>query len=238
MSTPYIIYNDVDSRTLGVVMQSMPDFNRPQRRTEIETVPGRDGSILRDIGAYDAYTASMSVNCMGVDLATVYNWLSGSGWLISSDEPERKVWVSLHSEIKNTHFRASGNYDQLTVSVYCQPFRYFIDYSELTITSTGTITNPGTAYSAPVIKISGLGDTPLMVNGNLIEINGLDSAGLLIDCEEMDCFNLAGTELRNSMVDLTAFPKMYPGANSFQWTNADNSNKITSITIDGRWRDL
>ena len=53
---PYIILNNKDSKTIrGLLISSLAPISKPQVRTQIETVDGRDGDIVTPLGfsAYD-----------------------------------------------------------------------------------------------------------------------------------------------------------------------------------------
>jgi phage-related protein len=240
MMQPYITFNGVDSRDLGVVVEKLPEFHRPARSVELVQIPGRDGRLELDNESYDVYTTTFRVNCFGVPLADVYAWLSGAAWLVSSEEPDRAVWASLHMQVKNDRFRCGGCYDSLTVTAYCQPFRYFYprpDSVELTA-SPATVANPGTAAARPVITIEGSGDISVLIGQSRMDFEGLTD-GIVVDCEMLECFSLDGATLMNAHADLSdletpdGFPQLLPGGNGVQWTGA-----VTKISIDGRWRDL
>ena len=239
MSDPYIIFNGVKSTEvagIGVIMQQLPTFERPTRIVSFDQVPGRDGRLEQDDEVYDAYSTSMKVNCNGVDLRDVYAWLSGSGWLISSDEPDRAVWASLYMQMKGTRFRAGACFDSITVPVYCQPFRYFYPQPAplSIITSPGLIENPGTIRSAPIITIKGTGNVSVMLGQYQMDFEDLTD-GIIVDCEAEECFSLDGAQLLNGLVDMDEFPKLMPGANYVQWLG---EGTITEMLIDRRCRDL
>ena len=236
---PNFIFRGIDSRDIGVVVEDMFDVHRPKRNVQTIQVPGRDGRLTQDDGTYDTYTISGKINCFGAPLSDVYAWLSGSGDLILGDEPTRSIRASATAQIKNTRFRCDGCYDSLQVSFDCQPFRYHVEQTEGAndITLDGnpdTVTNPGTAESAPKIKIEGTGDVVLTIGTQIVEIDGLED-GIIIDSELGDCFNLTETALLNGKVTLMDedFPTLAPGENIISWTG-----NVTKITITPRWRDV
>ena len=61
MSEPYIIFNGVDSRELGVVMEQLPDLHRALRNVTLTMVPGRDGRLEQDEETHDVFTTPMKV---------------------------------------------------------------------------------------------------------------------------------------------------------------------------------
>ena len=235
MSEPYIIFNGVDSRDLGVVMEKLPEFYRPLRNMELHQVAGRSGRLEQDENTHDVYSTSMKVNCFGVPVREVYAWLDGAGWLISSEEPDRAVWASMHMAINPSRFMVEDKcYHSLTVPVYCQPYRYFTPEAEdVTITeSPGEIENPGTREAEPEITIQGSGDISVILGEYQMDFEGLTD-GIIVDCEAQECFSLDKATLMNSYADIAEFPKLTPGVNYIQWTGA-----VSSITVRRRCRDV
>ena len=235
MNEPYIIFNGVDSRQLGVVMEKLPEFFRPLRNMELIQVAGRNGRLERDDGTYDVFTTSMKVNCFGVPMRDVYAWLSGAGWLISSEEPNRAVWASMHMPINPTRFSVEDKcYHSLTCTVYCQPYRYFYpEEADVTVAQSGaSIQNPGAAEAEPEITIRGSGDISIMIGQYQMDFESLTD-GIVVDCELQECFSLDKAQLMNSYADIEEFPKLSPGANYIQWSGA-----VESITVRRRCRDV
>lgn len=235
MSEPYIIFKGVDSRTLGVVMEKLPEFFRPLRNVELIQVAGRSGRLEQDDGTHDVFTTSMKVNCFGIPMRDVYAWLGGAGWLISSEEPNRAVWASIHMPINPTRFSVEGKcYHSLTCTVYCQPYRYFMpEVDDVTITqSLSDIYNPGTWDSEPEITIRASGNVSVILGQYQMDFEGL-SDGIIVDCEAQECYSLDKAVLMNSFADIEEFPKLKPGMNAVQWTGS-----VSSITVRRRCRDI
>lgn len=233
----WIIFNGVDSRDMGVLIEQLPDFHRPKRSVTYTPVSGRDGRLSIDEGTYDVYQATMRINCFGARLKDVYEWLSGTGWLITSLEPDRRVMVDLHMQISDKHYRLASAkcMDSLTVSVYCQPFRYFWpDAAADTITATPyTVNNTGTAPSRPRLTIYGNGDVSVMIGTEyFLQFEGL-SGGVIVDCEMQECMSLDETQLLNSIATIDEFPTLKPGRNAVSWTGS-----VTRIIVEKRCRDL
>lgn len=232
MAEPYVIFNGVSSADLGVIVTRLPDFHRPARNVTRVQVPGRDGRLTVEDGAYDIYQTTLAVNCNGVSLATALAWLNGGGWLISSDEPARKVLCDVHAQVKDERFRAGGCYDTLTATVWCQPYRYYVEDPAVTLSAAGRVDNPGTAACRPVITIQGSGNVTLTVGAEPIACADLTD-GIVIDCAAQDCLNPAGTQLMNSSVTLEEFPIIPPGGCAVSWTG-----NVSSVAFLRGLRDL
>ena len=235
MGEPYYIYKGVDSREIGVIVQKMPDLHRAPENVTLLQVKGRNGRLEQDDGTSDIYKDTIKINCNGVPLRQVYAWMSGAGWLIPGTEPDRRIWVSMHMQPKNSHFRADGAcYDSITFDIYCQPFRYFEpDVEPVVVTeSPGRIDNPGTQYSEPVITIRATGDITVLLGQYQMDFEGLTD-GIIVDCALEECFSLDRAELMNRHPSMDEFPRLLPGANFVQWMGA-----VESIRVERRCRDV
>lgn len=236
MSEVYVIYNGIDSRDMGFIVQKLPDLHRAPENVTLLPVDGRDGRLEQDDGTCDVYPDTMKINCNGRTLSELYAWLSGAGWLISSDEPNRKIWVSLHPQAKNSRFRVEGAcFDTITINMYCQPYRYYEpDAEPVTILfSPAQIDNPGTWRSDPVITIRARGDISVILGMYQMDFEGLTD-GIIVDCELQECFSLDRAELMNTHADIEEFPRLAPGENDVQWMG---TGSVESIVVERRCRD-
>ena len=96
-------------------------------------------------------------------------------------------------------------------------------------TSGGTITNPGSVYSEPLITLTGSGDITLMVGTTIVELTDI-TTGIVLDCSLKEAY--LGTALMNDHMS-GDFPVLKPGLNGISW-----SGNVTSIVISPRWRFL
>lgn len=235
MGMPWIQFNGIDSRDMGVIMERLPDFHRPKANGIYQQVSGRDGRMRMPDGSVDVYQTTIKVNCHGAALKDVYAWLSGSGWMISSNEPERKIDVDLYAMGSDSRMRLDSGacWDSVTFTVYCQPYRYFVEDAIEQITATPhTLTNPGTAACRPRIRIEGTGDVVVMIGTNQMDFEGLTD-GVIVDCDLMDCLSLDETQLLNGLASMDSFPTLAPGANIVSWTG-----DVSKMTVEMRCRDL
>ena len=155
----------------GVEMLSMPTRPHPARKGDLIDVPGRNGKLFMDEGAYDRVIVSVRVIAVDGNMDAVNGWLSGKGLLRFGDDPTRAYNASVTKEfsISNRNSRLRGQ--EFTVVFDCEPFRYVYPPkpAEEITTSGGTITNPGTVFSQPEIKLTGSGDITLVVNGYSVD---------------------------------------------------------------------
>jgi phage-related protein len=99
----------------------------------------------------------------------------------------------------------------------------------LTLTSSGTVVNPGTVYALPRIKVYGTGSRTLTINGRPIILNLL-SGNLTLDSELKEC-SFGDAAQNNRMTG--EFPVFDVGPNTITLGSG-----ITKVEIEPRWRYL
>lgn len=159
----YIILNGVKSTAVrGLLIQSLPPITKPQIRTSVEEIDGRDGDIVTKLG-YSAYDKELTIGLYGdynVDDAIEY--FDSEGDVVFSNEPDKYYKYQI---IEQIDFERLIRFKTATVKMHVQPFKYdavdryltasaqlmeYGDYSttlnNLTLTATDSkITLTGTA---------------------------------------------------------------------------------------------
>jgi phage-related protein len=223
-----ITFKGITSDSLNVVVNKLPTFKKPQRKTDIIQIEGKDGAEVIEYG-YAPYTLSIKITLMDVSkIDDVIAWLDGEGVLISSEDSLRCVNARVIGEI---------NYNRLmmlkeaTVEFYIKnPFRYLATDIPQTITTfPSTITNTGTVYSKPLLTIVGSGSVTLTINGVTFGYTFPLGESVTIDCESMDA-TYSGS-LRNQYMS-GYFPQLSVGSNAISKTG-----DVTSIKFErySRW---
>lgn len=184
----YIILNGVKSTAVrGLLIQSLPPITKPQIRTSVEEIDGRDGDIVTKLG-YSAYDKELTIGLYGdynVDDAIEY--FDSEGDVVFSNEPDKYYKYQILEQID---FERLIRFKTATVKLHVQPFkydavdRYLSAYSQLMefgdynstlnsvtltatdekITVTGTASQ-NTAFYLPINNItSDAGNYTLAVN--------------------------------------------------------------------------
>lgn len=237
MSEPSITFKGVSSETMGVIMMKLPDFHRAARRVAQTDIPGSSIPVISDEGGYDLMQTQMEINANGVDLRTIYGWLRGEGWLISSDEPDYKRYAWMNGQIEDERFRTDATYDTLKVPVTALPFLREVSEPAVTLTEAGTFSGKGHEPAQPVLRVTGSGDVNLLVNGVSVLIDGL-SGTVILDCEAGVAYRevTGGIEWAGNKVTLVdGWPELNPGGgtNTINW-----SGSISQVVIQPQWRYL
>ena len=112
----------------------------------------------------------------------------------------------------------------------CKPFWYEANPEPVTITqSTGTITNPSSVYSEPIITVNGTGEITLMVGQTIVELSDITDS-ITLDSELQEAYS--GSQSMNACMS-GDFPILKPGLNGISWTG-----DVSSVTIRPNWRYL
>ena len=169
-----IYFNGKSSADFGLIVEYYPESVHAARRGELIPIPGRNGVIIREDGAYDTYSQTFQIwfrNTLNRDTfqtaRDVAEWLLGaSGFCRLEDtyEPEhfrlaRFVGpLNVETVLKN-HGRATLEFD-------VQPQRY-LKSGETPLTFTGgsttSITNPTQFEARPLLKFTDTSTQPTPV---------------------------------------------------------------------------
>lgn len=219
------------SKDFGILIASVPQRIRPSRRAEEIEIPGRNGILTQDEGAYDAYTISMECSTRGGDrLDEIATWLDGTGDLILSTEPDKVYQASIYNKISISD--VIYLYNRFLLQFRVQPFKYSVNAisDTLDLTAPTTIRNSGTVYSEPLITVYGSGDITLTINGADFPLYGVNES-ITIDSEMMEVFK--GNANQNSKYGGAEFPEFEVGKNEISWTG-----NVSKIKLQPRWRWL
>jgi phage-related protein len=231
-----ITWAGVALSSLGnVLIEEAPETNRPARKVDRYEVPGRNGDIVVPQNAWENVTRSYELVVYAGDYnqmtSALMEWLyAPSGYQRLEDSFDalvyRLAYVSEATDIENL-VNENG---RCTVSFECDPRRFLkAGESAVTLSGTGTITNPTRFTAKPVITVSGSGNGTIECGGNTITIAGIYD-GMTIDCEQMDAY--AGTTNLNNLVS-GSFPVIPGGEQTITITGG-----ITSISVVPNWWTL
>lgn len=224
----YCIFKDIDSRELGLFMERCPEKISPQRRDETFTVPGRHGNLTTTDGAFDSYIRSAEFIVKdGKRIDEICSHFKGSGWLIFSNEPDRKFKARVANQIEFSH--VIRHFKRFVVEFEVQPFGYDIFEQMITKTAPFKLFNIGTFESEPIITIFGNGNITLYVNNKSIYLKEITDK-IIIDSEMKNAYNNSVSLNYKMSGD---FPVLSLGENNISWVG-----NITKLEIQPNWRWL
>ena len=234
----YIILNGQPSDTIkGLLIQELAPISKPQQRTQVETIDGRDGDIVTPLG-FSAYDKKVSIGLYGqFNIDDVIEYFNSEGQVTFSNEPDKYYKYQIVEQID---FERLIRFRTATVTFHVQPFKYSTDQSLKEFTpSTGvtslSIVNTGNVFSKPKVTIYGTGTVNLSLNDvEILVIDLGDTANnITIDAEELEAYTGTTATLANRSVDGDYDNlKLKVGTNVLSWTGS-----VTKVTIDNysRW---
>lgn len=229
------------TQEFGMLVERCPTQSAPARKRTIVTIPGRNGDLHYDEGAYENYTQSYECGFRG-ERSTPEQAHNVKAWLLSAGANQRLV--DAHDP---DHFRLAtfvGPMDienrlnkigKCTIKFDCDP-RSFLKSGESSqlFTAAGTLPNPTAFAAKPLITIYGASAGTVTVGGVTVEIKSITDQ-ITLDCETMNAYRSVGGAITNANSNIYApeFPELVPGDNAIRWTGG-----ITQIEITPRWWTL
>lgn len=132
----YCILNGINSNELtGLLVSSLPPISKPLMRTQIETIDGRDGDIVTNLG-YSAYDKKMEIGLYGdYDIDEIIAFFASEGTVTFSNEPDKYYHYTIVDQID---YERLIRYRKATVTFHCQPYKYDATETEIDYTNTYT----------------------------------------------------------------------------------------------------
>lgn len=233
----YFIFNDIDSRDMGVVVKKLPSHTKPMEKLEKISIPGRDGYLTVSENAYEY--SSFYIECglkKDADLYAVASWLKGSGNLVCSDDLtkyyEARIDNAIPFDIIFKYWR------DFIINFDAQPFMKSVTAKTVTLTPlhlSETETVAGTYKSLPKTTLTGTGTFILTIGSNTFTLTGVDTE-IVIDSELMECYEDNGATNANSKLALVDdFPILEVGENAI--SISVKSGTFTSCVFEyhDRW---
>lgn len=227
----FVINETINSRTaLGLRITERPIMPATERIVQKIEVDGREGS-LNILKGWKDCDINFKVALLGTDIRNRYRTVTAqvraAETVYFSNDPT--IYYKVKIATVGALDMKLSQLGEFPVTFNCAPFKYLRSVTMITRTTSGTITNPGTVYSLPRIKVYGSGTRDLTINGKLIVLNLLSSP-LTLDSEIKECYY--GNTAQNQLMT-GDFPRFEVGANTITLGTG-----ITKVEIEPRWRYL
>jgi len=197
----YIILNGKKNTAVqGLMIQALPSISKPQIRTQIETIDGRDGDIVTKLG-YAAYDKQVIIGLRGnFNIDEVIEYFNSEGTVTFSNEDEKYYKYQILEAI---NFERLIRFRQATVTLHVQPFKYSLAEGDteypLKNNSEIQINNSGNIFSKPTITLYGSNTCGIYLNGSQVfSIDFGINDNITIDTEALEAYS--GTTLKNRIV--------------------------------------
>jgi len=197
----YVILNGKKSTAVqGLLIQELPPVSKPQIRSNIETIDGRDGDIITKLG-YAAYDKQLVIGLRGqYDIDDVIEYFNSEGTVTFSNEDDKYYNFQILEAID---FERLIRFRQATVTFHVQPFKHSLSEGNTHYTlknnSEILVNNSGNIYSKPVITLYGSNTCGIYLNGSQVfSIDFGINDNITIDTEALEAYS--GTTLKNRIV--------------------------------------
>jgi len=223
-------FKDKDNTEMSLHCISCGRRQRAEEQIITMDVPYRNDEQIVHTGRYSPYLRKMEFAYRDkAKTPEIMAWLTGIGKLRTSQDVGGyfKAHVVKGYDVE----KFSKNYDSFQTVFKINPGFFYLDSGDtpLILTAPATLTNLGTMYSEPYIKITGTGDVDLTIGSTTYSFTAIDGY-IEVDSELMyvykDTVN-AGDKMVGD------FPVFNIGDNAISWTGT-----VTEVRIIPRWREL
>lgn len=216
----------------GINLQGPVGFDSPTLKTTSISIPGRNGDLHIDEGAFNNLTGR--ANCFALQEGVEQALFSAAKWLLlhsgyrrleTSEEPDyyRLACVTNGPEIA-IRMRLLAPF---SINFDCQPQRFFKSGERaITLQTQDTLYNIGFP-ALPLIKINGSGGGNLYIGNYKVQILELTDY-IVLDSETQNAYR--ETQNKNNAISTDNFPILQSGENMISW-----DGQINSIEITPRW---
>lgn len=231
MRNDYLVFGGVNTRDFNVGIYGDQLAAAPERDRSFVSVPGKNGDVELDNGKYNnitvAYKAYIAKDYETNIRALRNALLSKTGYQRLEDTinpDEFRLGIALPFDVKEAGVLRAGEF---TLQFNCKPQR-FLKVGEMPIeaTTTKAIFNGYSQTALPLIRAYGTGT--FTISGITVKINTAD-VYTDIDCELMEAFKDTMANNCNGNIELTEFPKLFPGYNQISMVG------ITKLEIIPRY---
>ena len=235
MGVNYFYFGNHASTDFRARVEKWADYYVPSRVVTQISVPGRNGDLIQDTGAYSNFDKSYDVffdaKANGFhDMARAFvSWLcGGSGYRRLEDSYDPDVFLMARVANQEMLRNWMNMYGRTTVTFNCKPQRFLKSGEEEISLTSGDDINNAWMPCYPIFKLTGNG--VLTVNDNTITVTNNSTSTITIDCETQNAYT--GTTNRNGDITISGeFPFLVSGVNEISFTN-------TSASMIPRWWTL
>ena len=119
----YVIINGTNSNTLtGLMINELPPITKPEMRTQVEEIDGRDGDIITKLG-YSAYDKTITIGLWGTayDVNEVIKFFNKEGTIVFSNEADKYYNFTM---VNSIDIERLLKFKTASITFHCQPFKY------------------------------------------------------------------------------------------------------------------
>ena len=226
----YMIINGFNTSTIPhCVVTDFGEIEAAKPHAESVDVYGLNGSYRVLDGSYESYERTISFYVPKlVDISTSVDKFQPKENVI---EFSYQLGSYFYADFSGATYNRNGMHAwKIDVKLIMQPFRYQKNVDPIVLTASGTINNPGTIYSEPIIEIEGDGDVSLTIGRKTMYLAIKTKA--TIDCRQgkQNIYNATGA-VQNTLRKRGGFLEIPTGKVGISFTG-----NVRKITIRPNWR--
>lgn len=226
----FMIINGFNTSTIpNCYVVDFGEVSGAEPRGEVASLHGVNGSYRILDGSFNSYERTFKFYIKKLtDISVIVDkFQSNDNILEFSYHPESMFYANF----LNATYKPSGNHAwELTIKLTMQPFRYQKNVNPEVFTTSGTITNPGTVYSEPVLEIEGDGDVSITIGNKTMYLSLQNKA--TVDCRQgrQNIYNATGS-IQNTLRKRGGFFEIPVGRSGVTFTG-----NVRKVTIRPNWR--
>lgn len=230
----YLTFNGRSTHEFGIFISGESTYSAPERNVTSQEVPGRNGSLLFDMGNFKNISVKYPSYIVEDLPSRIRDFLNFAGSQIGYQRLEDTYHPY---EFRMARFKSNPSIDtagymnrsgKFTLDFDCKPQRFLKSGEDaVEFSDDGIILNRTNFPSKPLLRVYGTGTGSVGVGSETISITNLDGY-MDIDCEIMDAYK--GAQNCNSYVSFTDDIVLRPGESGISFDGG-----ITSIEITPRW---
>ena len=226
----YMIINGFNTSTIPhCVVTDFGEAEAAKPHAESVDVYGLNGSYRVLDGSYESYERTISFYVPKlVDISTIVDKFQPKENVI---EFSYQLGSYFYADFSGATYNRNGMHAwKIDVKLIMQPFRYQKNVDPIVLTASGTINNPGTVYSEPIIEVEGDGDVSLTIGRKTMYLAIKTKA--TIDCRQgkQNIYNATGA-VQNTLRKRGGFLEIPTGKVGVSFTG-----NVRKITIRPNWR--
>ena len=226
----YMIINGFNTSTIPhCVVTDFGEAEAAKPHAESVDVYGLNGIYRVLDGSYESYERTISFYVPKlVDISTIVDKFQPKENVI---EFSYQLGSYFYADFSGATYNRNGMHAwKIDVKLIMQPFRYQKSVEPVVLTASGTVINPGTIYSEPIIEIEGDGDISITIGRKTMYLTIKTKA--TIDCRQgkQNIYNATGA-VQNTLRKRGGFLEIPTGKIGVSFTGT-----VRKITIRPNWR--
>lgn len=233
-----IIWAGTSNKDVGMIVEHYPRVIIPQRKQEVQTVPGRNGEIILPDSSFSNYEQSYQtfldakyIGGLEEVMPKVVDWLLGhDGYHRLEDSYFPDIYRMAYYNGGTEFVSFFNEYGEGTLTFNCAPEKYYKSGErEIILTKNQVLRNPSSFAALPLIYIAGNGSSngTLSFNNKSITISAVPAA-ITIDAKNHKAYN-GSTNYNNKISG------MYENLKLEKETQITWSGGIQIVRIIPRW---